>query len=228
MESIKGWDFESEGEKVTMLDDFMKEETGVWPAPVEAEPGDMQTDAPERESNKEVDEAQTVEDESKGDETYTDPKVPPMVEQLIGTIAKAFKPQPVVTPEDERAFITDTDVQHQVQAFLRYIATVAIKVQPVPNNTFKTWTQVVNADEARPIAGYQPNRKRLVIRTRGADTEDVFLADEQGNASSTNGFTLEGGLTGADKIEMESVREVWAIASEGDTVTLELMGEYYG
>jgi hypothetical protein len=191
----------------TYQPDFVRDDTGD----VDTGSSRVEVSAPE----------QTPGVDSQGEPGYdTADPVPTPAQKMFAALATVFQPQPKPTPEDDKGFILDTDVKQQAEDFVRFIATLGLKVLDTPARKTVFYTVVVANAVPTQIAGYQPNRKRLLILSTEAN-DAVGL----GNDSTVQlGWTLPETTTG---LEVLSQGEVWGITAAAETATLLVMAEHY-
>ncbi|MCP4229560.1 MAG: hypothetical protein GY771_05370 [bacterium] len=141
---------------------------------------------------------------------------PGLLQQLLDLFKPVDKPTAATeTPENE--FTAIADAQQQALDAMRYLLSTALKVVDVPSRWVK-FPRLAIGTTATRIAGYQPNRKRLSIKTSVAN---IYLG-EGPDVSADSGYLL---ATTDAPIDISTQDEIWAIGA-GDAI-LYMIGEHY-
>lgn len=171
-----------------------------------------------------VDDTQKVPDGAATGEALVDTTAPADGEpsswgDVLANLLNIFKPQPkttaVATPEMEHG---KPSSEQGVADALRFLTETPIKVVDTPARTVKFPRHVVTTTPTR-IAGYQPTRKRLLIKVGG---NHLYLGDGP-DVSAETGYYLE---TTDDVLELRTQGEVYAVAATGEAVVY-TVGEHY-
>lgn len=147
---------------------------------------------------------------------------------LAAFLRALFTPQPTTQQVNESQFTPEfptdsaTAAQlEQLRAALRYIGTQAQKVTETPARHI-LFPSVTVTETPIQIAGYQPNRKRLVIRnTNDAGGDSIYLGNSQ--SVDTNGFEIPAGA----QQEIYACDEIWAVCAATETARVEMIAEHY-
>jgi hypothetical protein len=144
---------------------------------------------------------------------------------FMAMLATLFTPQKVDSLEGRETgeHPTDSDKESQidqVRAMLRYVGATALKVTETPARHILFPNANVGEVPVQ-IAGYQPTRKRLVIRNVGENS--VYL----GNSNSitiAEGYELTGSTS--EPLEIFAQDAIWAVAA-ADSERVEMIAEHY-